>query len=124
MSPRASFEKSPFVAWHSGRQNSTGRATSFCVIAYTGRPNPVWNVKIAKGKSVGIRILPETEQGAWQKSREHNGNGSRGNVKTAPPFVRRGGQKVGHPQFQNQKRRPIKYTNGLAPAGLSKSSLV
>jgi hypothetical protein len=26
----------PFVAWHSGRQNSTGRATSFRVIADTG----------------------------------------------------------------------------------------
>jgi hypothetical protein len=34
---RASFEISPFVAWHSGRQNSTGRETSFWVIAYTVR---------------------------------------------------------------------------------------
>ncbi len=34
---RASFENPPFVAWHSGRQNSTGRETSFWVIAYTGR---------------------------------------------------------------------------------------
>jgi hypothetical protein len=33
----SSGEGRPFVAWHSGRQNSTGRETSFCVIAYTGR---------------------------------------------------------------------------------------
>lgn len=32
-----SGEKSPFVAWHSARQDSTGRETSFCVVAYTGR---------------------------------------------------------------------------------------
>src|SRR4029077_19192699 len=29
VSSRASFENSPFVAWHSGRQNSTGHGTSF-----------------------------------------------------------------------------------------------
>jgi hypothetical protein len=34
---RAPFENSPLVAWHSGRQNSTGHETSFRVIAYTGR---------------------------------------------------------------------------------------
>ena len=37
VSSRASSEISPFVAWHSGRQNSTGRETSFWVIAYTVR---------------------------------------------------------------------------------------
>jgi hypothetical protein len=35
--PRASFEKSPFVAWQIAGQNSTGRETSFCVVAYSGR---------------------------------------------------------------------------------------
>jgi hypothetical protein len=37
VSSRASLENSPVVAWHSGRQNSTGRETSFWAIAYTGR---------------------------------------------------------------------------------------
>src|SRR4029077_8467246 len=36
MLARTSFEKSPFVAWHGGRQNSTGRETSFWLIAHTG----------------------------------------------------------------------------------------
>jgi hypothetical protein len=35
--PSSSSENSPFVAWHSGRENSTGRETSFCVVEYTGR---------------------------------------------------------------------------------------
>jgi hypothetical protein len=33
-------------------------------------------------------------EGIWPK----------GNVKTVPPFVRRGGQKVGHPQDQRQNQ--------------------
>jgi hypothetical protein len=34
---RSLGEGGPFVAWHSRRQNSTGRWTSFCVVAYTVR---------------------------------------------------------------------------------------
>src|SRR4029077_14726233 len=37
VSSRASFEISPFVAWHSGRQNSTGHGTSLGAIAFTRR---------------------------------------------------------------------------------------
>jgi hypothetical protein len=34
----------PFVAWHGGRQNSTGHATSFWAFAHTGRFVVVWQL--------------------------------------------------------------------------------
>jgi hypothetical protein len=91
MSARASSEIPPFVAWHSGRQNSTGRWTSFCVIAYTGRfGEGIFGRKATSIPSHLLSAVPEKKT-CGERSRT-----------------------MGHPQFQNQKRRPIKYTNGLA----------